>query len=413
MKCTSCGTENPEGSKFCKGCGQKLEVTEGEAAGAAGAVAAGAPAGAASAGVAGAGSAGAAQQPADSAQTQAQGQPQQAQPQNQTAGQAPQAPFSAQNQQSQPQPQVQYAQGSTFKPKSDAIDDKQYTASPFGSAWADISNSKNWFGRALLLGLCSIVPVLRWVVWGYANRWGREVCLGINRRMPESIFEEGTFVTGAKIFVCELAYSAIFFAAFFLLMLIPVLGGIVFALAFAVYIFVSPLLDFQIGLSGKISAGFTGIGRAFKLIKKTPVKTLVSTMGPALIVEALVGFVFLVILCALLLAFSHSIVTDSSQLVLSSASYSPKASNNAALIANSIFGAIAGLGVAVFLLYVVFWFACCVAGALSSVWSARAIGHLVSREGTEWLQVAGLVDLSNTDLPPNSVPTPFVPFQNR
>ena len=413
MKCTSCGTENPEGSKFCKGCGQKLEVTEGEAAGAAGAVAAGAPAGAASAGVAGAGSAGAAQQPADSAQTQAQGQPQQAQPQNQTAGQAPQAPFSAQNQQSQPQPQVQYAQGSTFKPKSDAIDDKQYTASPFGSAWADISNSKNWFGRALLLGLCSIVPVLRWVVWGYANRWGREVCLGINRRMPESIFEEGTFVTGAKIFVCELAYSAIFFAAFFLLMLIPVLGGIVFALAFAVYIFVSPLLDFQIGLSGKISAGFSGIGRAFKLIKKTPVKTLVSTMGPALIVEALVGFVFLVILCALLLAFSHSIVTDSSQLVLSSASYSPKASNNAALIANSIGGAIAGLGVAVFLLYVVFWFACCVAGALSSVWSARAIGHLVSREGTEWLQVAGLVDLSNTDLPPNSVPTPFVPFQNR
>ena len=171
MKCTSCGTENPEGSKFCKGCGQKLEVTEVEAAGAAGAAAAGAPAGAASAGVAGAGSAGAAQQPADSAQTQAQGQPQQAQPQNQTAGQAPQAPFSAQNQQSQPQPQVQYAQGSTFKPKSDAIDDKQYTASPFGSAWADISNSKNWFGRALLLGLCSIVPVLRWVVWGYANRW--------------------------------------------------------------------------------------------------------------------------------------------------------------------------------------------------------------------------------------------------
>ena len=413
MKCTSCGTENPEGSKFCKGCGQKLEVTEGEAAGAAGAVAAGAPAVAASAGVAGAGSAGAAQQPTDSAQTQAQGQPQQAQPQNQTAGQAPQAPFSAQNQQSQPQPQVQYAQGSTFKPKSDAIDDKQYTASPFGSAWADISNSKNWFGRALLLGLCSIVPVLRWVVWGYANRWGREVCLGINRRMPESIFEEGTFATGAKIFVCELAYSAIFFAAFFLLMLIPVLGGIVFALAFAVYIFVSPLLDFQIGLSGKISAGFTGIGRAFKLIKKTPVKTLVSTMGPALIVEALVGFVFLVILCALLLAFSHSIVTDSFQLALSSASYSPKASNNAALMANSIFGAIAGLGVAVFLLYVVFWFACCVAGALSSVWSARAIGHLVSREGTEWLQVAGLVDLSNTDLPPNSVPTPFVPFQNR
>ena len=410
MKCTSCGTENPEGSKFCKGCGQKLEVTEGEAAGAAGAVAAGAPAGAASAGVAGAGSAGAAQQPADSAQTQAQGQPQQAQPQNQTAGQAPQAPFSAQNQQSQPQPQVQYAQGSTFKPKSDAIDDKQYTASPFGSAWADISNSKNWFGRALLLGLCSIVPVLRWVVWGYANRWGREVCLGINRRMPESIFEEGTFATGAKIFVCELAYSAIFFAAFFLLMLIPVLGGIVFALAFAVYIFVSPLLDFQIGLSGKISAGFTGIGRAFKLIKKTPVKTLVSTMGPALIVEALVGFVFLVILCALLLAFSHSIVTDLSQL-LSSASYSHKASNNATLMANSIFGAIAGLGVSVFLLYVVFLFACCVGGALSSVWSARAIGHLVSREGTEWLQVAGLVDLSNTDLPPNSVPTPFVPFR--
>ncbi len=404
MKCASCGKDNPNNANFCTGCGAKLGNTQNEDA-----------------------QVNAQPEQKNAQPEQTNSQQQQAQQQNQQ-GQTPTNPqqqqqFNNQQQQTYQSQQVpqsgasfanysQYGAKSAFQPKSDNIDDKQYTSSPFGSGWADISNSDGWVGRSVLLGLCSIVPILRWVVYGFAARWGREVCLGINRRLPSAIFEEGTFVTGAKIWVCNLAYSAIFCFAFFLLILIPFLGPIVFIVALVIYALISPLLDFQIGLSGKISAGFTGIARACKLLKKTPIKTLASTFAPALIIEGFVSVVFIAIFFILLFAFTGQLFADATSSMMN-VTFSNSGSKSAeAVISNAIASNIGFLTSNLFLV-IIACFAYTVGEALSNVWSARAIGHLVSREATDWLCVEGLTDRSNTNLDPNETPNPFVPFQNK
>ena len=130
MFCKKCGAQNVDGAKFCKQCGEKLEVVS------------------------------AAEQVKPL-------------PVNETLPASPVV---------NPAGESQVPPKSSFKLKSDNINEGQYVSSAFSAGWADISNSKGWFSKGLLLALCSIVPVLHWVVEGFSARWGREICLGVNRR---------------------------------------------------------------------------------------------------------------------------------------------------------------------------------------------------------------------------------------
>lgn len=55
----------------------------------------------------------------------------------------------------------------------------------FNAAWHDIKNSPGWFGKLLVLGLVSLVPIFGWiVVAGYLYGWratSRGACM---RRCP-------------------------------------------------------------------------------------------------------------------------------------------------------------------------------------------------------------------------------------
>lgn len=424
MYCKSCGEENVDGAKFCKKCGTSLAQD----------AAASATNPAENVGEHHTSSeAQQAQAAQDSVQQQAQGQAQQqagAQQAQQGAAQGAAAQQQAAYQQQQQQAAQQQAyqqqatyqqvgvQTNTFCPTSDNIDEKQYTASPFSSGWADIEHSKGWFPRSLLLGLCAIVPVLRWVVSGFAVRWGREICLGINRRLPTSIFEEGTFLTGAKIWVVDLIYCIALFTISCILFLVPIIGPIIIVLGWFAFFIISPLLSFQVGLSGKISAGFSGIARSFKLIAKAPIKTLASTLGPSFILEAVVGVVAAVFMAIMFLIIAGTTATSLvgllGGLLGDSSSYSHSFSGStlfgySPVAAGSVITTLLAAFTSSMIVLVIIGYAFSVAAALAEVWMNRSLGHLIARVAPEWLSVPGLVDLSNVRSS-DGVVRPYVPF---
>ena len=437
MYCKSCGEENVDGAKFCKKCGTSLaQDAAASATNSAANVGEHHTSSEAQQAQAAQGSVqqqaqGQAQQPGQQADAQQQpGQQaayQQQQAQQQQAG-AQQTQQTQQQQAAQQQAYQQQAsyqqvgvQTNTFCPTSDNIDEKQYTASPFSSGWADVEHSKGWFPRSLLLGLCAIVPVLRWVVSGFAVRWGREICLGINRRLPTSIFEEGTFLTGAKIWVVDLIYCIALFTISCILFLVPIIGPIIIVLGWFAFFIISPLLSFQVGLSGKISAGFSGIARSFKLIAKAPIKTLASTLGPSFILEAAVGVVAAVFMAIMFLIIAGTTATSLvgllGGLLGDSSSYSHSFSGSTlfgyTLLGSSSTGSVISTLLAAFtssmIVLVIISYAFSVAAALAEVWMNRSLGHLIARVAPEWLSVPGLVDLSNVRSS-DGVVRPYVPF---
>ncbi len=59
----------------------------------------------------------------------------------------------------------------------------------FKSAWGDIKNSPNWFGKMCLLALISFIPVFGPIVmFGYLYGWAREIAWGAHEPMPTRIF---------------------------------------------------------------------------------------------------------------------------------------------------------------------------------------------------------------------------------
>lgn len=276
---------------------------------------------------------------------------------------------------------------------SDEISERQYVTTPYQSGWADVTRSKHWFVRSLLLTLCSLVPVLNWCICGFAARWGREICLGVNRRLPSTIVSDDTFISGAKIWFVNLCWGIVLVALACLLFLIPVAGPILVCLLLLVYVFVAPLINFQVALSSKLKIGFTGIGRAFKLLWKKPVKTLGSTFSPVFVVNLIVGVFNVVVGGALLVLVASSLVSVFSDLASNFVSGFFSGADLSTVLEtflndfDSVFTASA---YAFFILYFIYK----LAGVIANLWTYRAVGHLIAREAPEWLAEEELVDAS-------------------
>lgn len=272
---------------------------------------------------------------------------------------------------------------------SDKISERQYITTPYQSGWVDVRKSKRWFVRSLLLTLCSLVPILNWCIRGFAARWGREVCLGVNRRLPSSIVDDDTFISGAKIWFVNLCWVIVLALVGCLLWMIPVAGPILVCLLLLIYAFVAPLLNFQVALSSKFSIGFTGIGRAFSLLWKKPIKTLGSAFSPALVVGLIACLVNAIIGGILLVLIGSSLISTFSDLISGFLAGTDWSTLMETFFNNfdSIYTVAAYV---LFAIYFIFKFA----GVIASLWIYRSIGHLIAREAPEWLKEEGLVDTS-------------------
>ena len=276
---------------------------------------------------------------------------------------------------------------------SDEISERQYVTTPYQSGWADVTRSKHWFVRSLLLTLCSLVPVLNWCICGFAARWGREICLGVNRRLPSTIVSDDTFISGAKIWFVNLCWGIVLVAIACLLFLIPIAGPVLVCLLFLVYVFVAPLVNFQVALSSKFKTGFTGIGRAFTLLWKKPAKTLGSTFSPVLVVNLIMGVFNVVVGGALLVLVASSLIGVFSDLASNFVSGFFSGADLSTVVETFLndFDSVYTVGVyAFFILYFIFK----LAGVIANLWTYRSVGHLIAREAPEWLKEEGLVDTS-------------------
>lgn len=81
----------------------------------------------------------------------------------------------------------------------------------FSAAWNDIKSSPGWFGKLLLLGLVSLIPVFgAIVVAGYLYGWARDMAWGVHAPLPARIFgnEDGRLYSrGFFVLVIGLACS--------------------------------------------------------------------------------------------------------------------------------------------------------------------------------------------------------------
>ena len=83
----------------------------------------------------------------------------------------------------------------------------------FRTAWNDIKNSENWFGKLCLLALVGFIPIFgQMVTYGYLYGWAREIAWGVHAPLPAKIFgnEDGKlYRRGWFIFVLLLVLSLV------------------------------------------------------------------------------------------------------------------------------------------------------------------------------------------------------------
>lgn len=312
MECPNCGHPNPAGTRFCGGCGQQIPASapdnavEAETVGAAGA--------------------------SDAAEAQG-GSP----------APAPCAPPVA--------TAVEYEQGC------------------LATAWSDIRASEGWVRKMLLLGLIMIVPILNFVVPGYAMGWARDAARGERYQLPERIFGEGNLKLGFFSFVVGLVFIIVTQFAVLILGLVPILGqlaGIALSIACTMAICLAYV---RIALAGRIGAGFA-LGEIWKAAKEEPGKLFCATELGTLIVCAVAGAV----VTALVIAGCMALGLSGAALYTG---YSSSAAAGAAV--GGGIGAVLGV-----VLIVAACFALAIASALVSVLAYRATGIFVDRYAPSW-----------------------------
>lgn len=244
----------------------------------------------------------------------------------------------------------------------------QYTKGCFGAAWDDIINSHGWVGRILLLGLINLVPILNFVVIGYAMRWSRDLLLGKIAPMPEKIFQDRAFVNGFFAFVIGLVVGIVTYICCGILAVVPVLGALA---AIALSVFTSMFMYLMImrtAVFDDLGAGFD-IRSCWDVFKKNLGSLFCAAYLPELIVYAASGIIVLVI-------GGFAII--------------PMIGIAIGAAAGGTFVSAVGSGLSFLLMaapvVLIAYIIVCFAGALGTVWSMRAVGHYVAREAQEWVR---------------------------
>ncbi|HIW77140.1 MAG TPA: DUF4013 domain-containing protein [Candidatus Gordonibacter avicola] len=166
----------------------------------------------------------------------------------------------------------------------------------FNAAWQDIKNSPGWFGKLVVLGLVSLIPIFGWiVVYGYLYGWGRDIAWGVHAPLPAHVFgnedgrlySRGFFVMVIGL-VCSLAPWLVDVVAMMLTgssawgwhygghfsfpfgMASGVVGLVLFALSLAAMLFAVLFFwagSMRMSIYGRLSAGFQ-LGRLWSMLRR-------------------------------------------------------------------------------------------------------------------------------------------------
>lgn len=168
------------------------------------------------------------------------------------------------------------------------------------AAWEDVKATKGWFGKVCLMALMYFVPVLNWVVDGYALRWARQLSLGQVEGMPKKIFCDRAFVNGAMKFLVSLVAAIAVSIVSSILGLVPFVGALA-GIAFGIFVDVFMNIAYvRMSLFDELGEGFN-IKAAFNSMKKEPGKAFMIEFMPSLILFLTVSAVVFIaaFLCVL------------------------------------------------------------------------------------------------------------------
>ena len=168
------------------------------------------------------------------------------------------------------------------------------------AAWDDVKATKGWFGKVCLMALMYFVPVLNWVVDGYALRWARQLSLGQVEGLPKKIFCDRAFVNGAMKFLVSLVAAIAVSIVSSILGLVPFVGALA-AIAFGIFVDMFMNIAYvRMSLFDELGEGFN-IKEAFTSMKKEPGKAFMIEFMPSLIIFLTVSAVVFIatILCIL------------------------------------------------------------------------------------------------------------------
>lgn len=242
-----------------------------------------------------------------------------------------------------------------------------YKKGCLAAAWDDITESKGWFGKILLLGLVYCVPILNFFVMGYAMRWSRELFLGKVEHMPERIFGNRMFVNGFFAFVIQLVIGIVVSVCGFVLDFIPIVGGICyFALAFLVSAF-EYLAIMRAAVADRLGAGFD-VSQLWNTGKRNFGALCCATVVPSLIM----GAIMFVIVLAVTLIMGLPLIGVIAEVGYYGSSYYP-----------SVSAILSILGLMIPMLLVIY-IVTCFLSAFMMVLVMRATGHFVARYAQDW-----------------------------
>ncbi len=241
----------------------------------------------------------------------------------------------------------------------------------FMSAWDDVRNSKGWLGKSFLLGLISLVPILHFVVPGYAMRWGRKAVSGNRESMPKEIFADSSWATGAKFWVLSLVFALVLLFATVILGFIPIIG-LLAALALSVFadMFLSAC-GIRIALSGRLGSGFE-FSPVWRSYKKGLGSLFCASILPGWLIGAITFVIEMIVYLVICMILGLSIAS-----VMSNSGYYSSSRAIDAMLGPSI---AVGVILTIALIYIAL-----VGASLAELITWRAMGYWVARNASDWL----------------------------
>lgn len=254
------------------------------------------------------------------------------------------------------------------------------------AAWHDIKATKGWFGKLILLGLINIVPILNFVVTGYAVQWGREVPFGQRNSLPKEIFANRTFSVGFFALLTAVVFGLVYGLASGILSAITFgIFGLVAVVAGVFFLMFLYAAIMRMGVVGRLGAAFN-LSKVWAAYKRSLGALFCASFVPGLIASLIIGAVALVamMLVALLGLGSYSVY---------SGGYAARA------MGVPLMGGMLAIIVVVGLLMLV-------VNAFVEVLTFRALGYWAARTAPEWVYEAQVPGQGATTAYPSGVAGP-------
>lgn len=289
--------------------------------------------------------------------------------------------------QPQPQPQQQYQPQQQFQQPQLQT---QYAQGCFGAAWQDVTASEGWIGRMFLLGLIGLVPILNFVVVGYAANWARGLYLGRNESLPKDIISENNFMLGLYLIIFTLVGAFVGGVISGILSLVlfwlPIIGQLIVAAFDILFFMFIAACSMRIVISGDLASGFS-LDKVWPLYKANMGTLFGAYCLPSIVIGIIAGAIVTI------LALIFSAITG---VAIFSASTGTDV-GNAAAGAGSVTG--------VFLILVIVYLTL-VATALLAVVTDRSMGHWVTRYAQVWKGEPGFIPFGFGGYAPVPNPAP-------